>query len=110
MSYDYLMFRSPRGLDPQAAVDEAAFERLGSPDELAKAISQVFPSIAWKASRVNAGVRTGGPDPEFLLNAEADGQVHSFTVSRASTLQAGKLATALTLSAVDMQSGEIARF
>ena len=105
MSYDYLMFRSPAGLDPETAVNAAAFESLGSLDELAEAISRVLPSLQWKASKVNAAVRTGGPAPQFLLNAEADGQVHSFTMSRASIAQVSELAAALRLSAFDMQSG-----
>jgi hypothetical protein len=107
MSYEYLMFRSPSGVDPQAAVDDGAFESLGSLDELSAAISKVFPSLQWRASRVNAAVITGGPAPEFLLNVEADGQVHSFTMSRASISQTNGLVTALRLSALDMQSGEV---
>ena len=107
MSHEYLMFRSAPGLDPQDAADDGAFEGLGSLDELSNAISRVFPSLQWKPSRVNAAVVTGGPAPEFLLNAEADGQVHSFTMSRASSSQTNDLATVLRLSALDMESGEV---
>ncbi len=101
------MFRSAPGLDPQAAVDDGAFESLGTLDELSAAISRVFPSLQWKASRVNGAVVTGGPAPEFLLNAETDGQVHSFTMSRASNSQTNGLVTVLQLSALDMESGEV---
>ena len=107
MSSEYLMFRSGPGLDPQTAADDGSFESLGSLDELSIAISKVFPSVQWKASRVNPAVVTGGPAPEFLLNSEADGQVHSFTMSRASTSQTNDLVTALRLSALDMESGEV---
>ncbi|MES2627055.1 MAG: hypothetical protein V4628_17340 [Pseudomonadota bacterium] len=108
MSYEYLLFRSAPNVDPQTAVDDGVFEALGTPGELSAAISRVFPSLQWKASRVNAAVVTGGPAPSFLLNAEADGQVHSFTMSRASASQTSELLIALGLSAVDMESGEIA--
>ena len=107
MSSEYLIFRAAAGRDPQEAADDGAFEGLGALDELSTAISRVFPSVQWKTSKVNSAVVTGGPAPEFLLNAETDGQVHSFTISRASAPQINELTSALGLSALDMESGEV---
>lgn len=101
------MFRAATGLDPQDAVDEGEFVPLGTPEALSIAISRVFPSTQWKASSINPGVRTGGPAPEFLLNAESDGQVHSFTMARATALQVSMLADNLQLSVLDQESGEL---
>ena len=107
MSYDYLLFRPQGGMAKQAALDDARFDALGSLDELAARISAVLPSVQWKPSTVLPNVRTGGPAPSFLLNAEADGQVHSFTMSRASEEDVRALARALGLSTMDMQDGEL---
>jgi len=107
MSHDFLMFRAAAGLEPVEAADEGAFEVLGTLEELSIAISRIFPSVQWKVSTINPTVRTAGPTPEFLLNAEADGQVHTFTMGRATASQITQLAESLRLSALDLESGEV---
>lgn len=107
VSYDYLLFRPQSGFAAQAAVDDGRFDALGSLDELAARISAILPSVQWKPSTIQPTVRTGGPAPSFLLNAEADGQVHSFTMSRATEEDVRALARALGLSTLDMQDGEV---
>lgn len=106
MSYDYLLFRAKEGTDPQSAADAGQFEPLGSMDDLMQAISGVLPHVRWKAAFL-PNVRTAGPAPEFLINSEADGQVHSFTMSRATEQEVLSFAACLDLAVLDMQSGDI---
>jgi hypothetical protein len=107
MSYDYLLFRPEPGADPQAAADDGLFVPLGATDEVVRLIAKLLPAVQWKNSRLMPNVRTGGPAPEFLVNAEPDGQVRSFTMSRATEREVVALAGALGLEVLDMQSFEI---
>ena len=107
MSYDYLLFRPEPGSDPQAAADEGLFVALGAMDEVNRMISEFLPTVQWKNSKFMPNVSTGGPAPEFLVNAESDGHVRSFTMSRATEQEVVALASALGLVALDMQSCEI---
>ena len=107
MSYDYLLFRPEPGSDSQAAADEGLFIALGAIDQVVQLIADLLPSVQWKHSKVTPNVCTGGPAPEFLINAESDGYVRSFTMSRASEQEVVALASALGLAVLDMQSCEI---
>ena len=106
MSYDYLLFRVKQGTDPQCAVDAGRFESLGSMEDLMQTISSALPHVRWRAAFL-PNVRMGGPAPEFLINTESDGQVRSFTMSRATEQEVLSFAKSLDLTVLDMQSGEV---
>ena len=107
MSYDYFLFARPAdGRAPDLDALATELRPIGAPEDLMARIGALFPALIWTApqDRTDAWMALGGPS-EFILAAEADGNVATVKAARVERDEVRALAKALGCVVFDPQQG-----